>query len=160
MAIFFLNLHVTFTKSFFLKKYETLFQIKHKIHQEKVQDWSAVNKICNLLLVSNQVFLGCVRTTIENSIHLVIDQVELDVQECPCKKPKCQMPFYCYICLHRRILVGFFSKFKNNYSVKNTPTWSKFQLDLHIILYFMTYPYIRFELECVQLLQSKGTKSK
>lgn len=64
------------------------------------------------------------------------------------------MPFYCYICLHRRILVGFFSKFKNNYSVKNTPTWSKFQLDLHIILYFMTYPYIRFELEFVQLLQS------
>lgn len=108
MAIFFLNLHVAFTKSFFLKKYETLFQIKHKIHQEKVQDWSAVNKICNLLLVSNLVFLGCVRTTIENSIHLVIDQVELDVQECPCKKPKCQMPFYCYICLHRRILVGFF----------------------------------------------------
>lgn len=135
MAIFFLNLHVAFTKSFFLKKYETLFQIKHKIHQEKVQDWSAVNKICNLLLVSNQVFLGCVRTTIENSIHLVIDQVELDVQECPCKKPKCQMLFQCYICLHRRILVRVFSKFKNNYLSKILPLGPNFNLTC--ILYYI-----------------------
>lgn len=108
MAIFFLNLHVAFTKSFFLKKYETLFQIKHKIHQEKVQDWSAVNKICNLLLVSNQVFLGCVRTTIENSIHLVIDQVELDLRNAPARSQNVKCRFSVTFVCTEEILLGFF----------------------------------------------------
>lgn len=108
MAIFFLNLHVAFTKSFFLKKYETLFQIKHKIHQEKVQDWSAVNKICNLLLVSNQVFLGCVRTTIENSIHLVIDQVELDLRNAPARSQNVKCCFSVTFVCTEEFLLGFF----------------------------------------------------